>query len=327
MSSESVSNSKQSHTVKAAVESHAQRDEKSGCMAAYIGLAIGDALGATVEFMTASEIKHEYGEHRDITGGGWLKLKPGNVTDDTSMSFAMGNTIIDNQRINPYDIAHSFSLWMKSKPVDIGNTVRRGIQNFRVTNDPEAPASEYAAGNGACMRCLPIAIASLGMSRSYVIRANIHQAHITHSNKLSDAGTQCVIDMIQMALRGETLADLFAGPVADLVNIHPEFDFRNKVVTNPSGYIVETLQAVFQALSATSSFEECIVNVVNRGGDADTTGAIAGMIAGSVYGLNEIPARWLESLDPDVLQECKRQANSLYELRDNIHISDSNPLI
>ena len=327
MPSESTKNSKSPPAPEGQEEINSQQDQKSRCIAAYLGLAIGDALGATVEFMTANEIKHEYGEHNEIIGGGWLRLQPGHVTDDTSMSLAMGKTIIENQRINPYDIAHSFSMWLKSKPIDIGNTVRRGIQHFRVTNDPCSPESEYAAGNGACMRCLPVAIATLAMGRSYVLRANLHQSHVTHTNKLSDAGTQCVIDMIQMALRGEDLSSLLAGPVVDLINIQPEFDFHKNEITNPSGYIVDTLQAVFQALSETSSFEECLVNVVNRGGDADTSGAIAGMIAGSLYGLSGIPKRWLESLDPEIADECEFQAGRLYDLRNDIHISDSNPLI
>jgi ADP-ribosyl-[dinitrogen reductase] hydrolase len=62
--------------------------------AAYLGLALGDALGATVEFMTPREIAHHYGVHREIVGGGWLKLKAGQVTDDTGMSLALGEAIL-----------------------------------------------------------------------------------------------------------------------------------------------------------------------------------------------------------------------------------------
>jgi hypothetical protein len=64
--------------------------------AAYLGLALGDALGATVEFMTPREIAHHFGVHREIVGGGWLKLRPGQVTDDTGMSLALGEAILAN---------------------------------------------------------------------------------------------------------------------------------------------------------------------------------------------------------------------------------------
>jgi len=302
-------------------------DSESRCIAAYLGLAIGDALGATVEFMTAKEISNQYGAHKDIVGGGWLRLPAGKVTDDTSMTLTLGSTIIETQRINPYDIAHSFSAWLKSKPIDIGNTVRRGIQYFRTTNDPSAPENERAAGNGACMRCLPIAIATLNRPHDVVAQANYYQSHVTHNNHLSDAGTECVIDMLQMALQGEELSTLFTGPVACLIKKHPEFDFNLHHVTNPSGYIVDTLQAVFQSLSSTCTFEDCLVDIVNRGGDADTTGAIAGMIAGAVYGGSNIPQRWLKQLDQDIAIQCEDQAKNLYQLRNNIHSSDSNPLI
>jgi ADP-ribosyl-[dinitrogen reductase] hydrolase len=302
-------------------------DSKSKSVAAYLGLAIGDALGATVEFMTANEINHQYGVHRNIIGGGWLRLPAGKVTDDTSMSLALGETIIQTHRINPYDIAHAFSAWLRSKPIDIGNTVRQGIHYFRTTNDPSAPENENAAGNGACMRCLPIAISTLDKPYAEVIQANLYQSHVTHNNHLSDAGTQCIIDMVQLALQGEELSALFSGPVARLINKFIEFDFYSHTVTNPSGYIVDTLQAVFQSLSSTDNFEDCLIDIVNRGGDADTTGAIAGMIAGGLYGVSNIPERWLKKLDPDIALQCESQAKDLYELRKIIHSSDSNPLI
>ena len=70
-------------------------------IAAYLGLAIGDALGATVEFMTPAEIRHEYGTHQHIIGGGWLKLKAGEITDDTEMSLALGDAILAAGKVDP----------------------------------------------------------------------------------------------------------------------------------------------------------------------------------------------------------------------------------
>ena len=94
-------------------------------MAAYLGLAIGDALGATVEFMTPNEIRHQIGLHCEITGGGWLRLKAGKVTDDTTMSLALGESIIARGHVDAKAAAEAFDAWMRAKPVDIGNTVRR----------------------------------------------------------------------------------------------------------------------------------------------------------------------------------------------------------
>ncbi|MBL8415398.1 MAG: ADP-ribosylglycohydrolase family protein, partial [Propionivibrio sp.] len=73
-------------------------------------------------------------------------------------------------------------------------------------------------------------------------------------------------------------------------------------------------QAVFQSFFATASFEECLIDVVNRGGDADTTGAIAGMLAGARYGLQAIPKRWLKALDATTSRQCEDQARELIAL-------------
>lgn len=287
-------------------------DPEQRAIAAYLGLAIGDALGATVEFMTPREIESQHGTHSEITGGGWLHLKPGTVTDDTTMSLALGEAILTRKAIDPHAIGEHFDQWMRNKPVDIGNTVRRGILHFRKTGETAVPLNEHDAGNGACMRTLPIALATLGMEENAVINAVRAQAHVTHNNPVSDAGTFCVVRMVQMALQGTTAAQLRHGPVHKLLEEHPDFVFRRKRrEENPSGYIVHTLRAVLSAFFDTDTFEDCLVDVVNRGGDADTTGAIAGMIAGAFYGMDGIPKRWLKKLDSETARRCREQAVAL----------------
>lgn len=278
---------------------------------AYLGLATGDALGATVEFLTVREIISRYREHRDIIGGGWLRLKPGQVTDDTTMALALGESILSSMQINSFEIAEAFSDWMKAKPIDIGNTVRRGIVNFRYSDEPCVEKSEADAGNGACMRCLPIALATYSKDAGFVNSASQAQAHITHNNPLSDAGTECVIHAIQDLISGASKKEILEGPVRRLVEQYPEFNFDSKRMTNPSGYIVDTLKAVFQSFFIQDSFEGVLIDVVNRGGDADTTGAIAGMLAGACYGEEQIPRRWLKKLDKNVSKLCKSQAVEL----------------
>jgi len=281
--------------------------------AAYIGLAIGDALGATVEFMTPNEIKSAHTLHKNIIGGGWLKLKPGRVTDDTEMSLALGVALLTCQQVDARAIAEAFSEWMRSKPVDIGNTVRRGIVYYRNYGETSVPKSDFNAGNGACMRCLPIALATMGSERDNVISASRAQSHITHHSDLSDAGTEHIIELVQMSLTGQGINKLEAYSQA-FVSKHPQYRFDKKKILNPGAFIVETLQAVFQAFYTNSDFESCLIDTVNRGGDADTTGAIVGMLAGAYYGLENIPARWLSQLDQSVLTLCETQAESLLKI-------------
>ncbi len=280
--------------------------------AAYLGLAIGDALGATVEFMMPREIRAQYGTHDKLIGGGWLHLKPGQVTDDTTMSLALGNSILEQGRVDALAAARAFDAWMRAKPVDIGNTVRRNLLQFRKTGNPEAPCSEHDAGNGAAMRVLPVALATLGQSEDAVRAACRAQAHVTHHSALSDAACECLVFMVQDALHGASKNELLHRHAHPLAAAHPEFRFRAvKQQHNPSGYVVDTLQAVFQSFFDTDDFSSCLIDVVNRGGDADTTGAIAGMLAGALYGLEEIPEQWSKTLDTVTARQCMDQARGL----------------
>ena len=109
-----------------------------------------------------------------------------------------------------------------------------------------------------------------------------------------------------------------------LLAAHPELSFRDRPRReNPSGWVVETLQAVLQGLVGGDGFEDCLVDVVNRGGDADTTGAIAGMLAGARYGLNSIPKRWLKALDPKISAECSAQAAALLTLSQETMLAET----
>ncbi len=281
---------------------------------AYLGLAIGDALGATTEFMTPSEIKFKHKQHNKITGGGWLNLKPGQVTDDTEMTLALGESIIKNQAVIAEKVAQSFSDWMRSKPVDIGHTVRRGIIQFRNNGTTEVPENEHDAGNGACMRCLPIALSHWNKPLEQMLQANRVQSHVTHHSPVADAGTEAVLQMITCALNSGSKAEM--QQIADgLVEKHKIYRYDQKRQENPSGWIVETLKVVFQAFFENQSFYDILVDVVNRGGDADTTGAIAGMLAGACYGLDAIPGQWLKALDKEVKVDCERQALGVVGLK------------
>ena len=271
-------------------------------------MAVGDALGATTEFMTPLEIRSRFGVHRKIVGGGWLHLKPGRVTDDTEMSLCLARAILQNGGWDLTAVADAFLAWMRSKPVDIGSTVRRGIRDYLLKGQLQTPPNDWDAGNGAVMRMLPVALFTLGdveRLRELVVA----QAHLTHNHPLSDAACVTVGRMVQAALLG---ADRFAlhGIARELVAQHPTFRFKD-YSGQASGYVVETMQTVFHFLFTTGSYEECLVGVVNQGGDADTTGAIAGMIAGALYGEAAIPAAWLKRLDPMVRKEVTESAEAL----------------
>jgi ADP-ribosyl-[dinitrogen reductase] hydrolase len=280
-------------------------------LGAFLGLAIGDALGATVEFCTAREIATQYKIHNQIIGGGWLRLKPGRVTDDTEMALALGAALIESRGWNLHAIANSFVAWMRSGPIDIGNTCRRGIRRYLSDGSLCSLPSEEDGGNGAAMRNFPTVLVSLENEQLLTARS-IEQAHLTHNQPKSDAAPAALACMTRSLLLGggkEACCQIARA----LIEQQPAFRFE-PWPGNTSGYIVDTIQTVLDAFFHTDSFEECLVRVVNRGGDADTTGALAGQLAGALYGVAAIPSRWLKKLDPAVTAAIHRQVPDLLRL-------------
>ncbi len=279
--------------------------------AAFFGLALGDALGATVEFMTPGEINTRYGCLKEIIGGGWLKLKAGQVTDDTQMALCIARALDASNGWSLESVAENFSAWLRSKPVDVGDTCRRGIRNYMLKGELETPFNQWDAGNGACMRMLPVALFTLGNDQ-LLNKYAIAQGHLTHNHPLSDAACVSLGRLIQMAVLGRSKTSLRT----ELENLLAEQEnFRFEPYRGlATAYVVDTMQTVFHYFFKTRDFEECIVGTVNQGGDADTTGAIAGMLAGAYYGPESLPKRWLKKMDRSLLNEISRLSARLVEL-------------
>lgn len=286
-------------------------------LGAYLGLAIGDALGATVEFMTPREILLRHGVHRDISGGGWLKLAPGKVTDDTTMSLALGDALVEGAASGrPHDaqlIAQGFVRWWRGKPVDCGNTCRRGILRFIHEGSVAGLVNEGDAGNGALMRNLPAVLATLH-DEAAMARVSLAQSHITHHNPVSDAAVLGFARLVRALILG-------AGPVPlrqlvdDFVAAQPAFRFT-PYRGRASGYVVDTVQTVLHFLLQHDDFEAAVVATVNQGDDADTTGALVGMLAGARCGAAALPRRWVTRLDPAVHAAITQQTAALLALAD-----------
>jgi ADP-ribosyl-[dinitrogen reductase] hydrolase len=286
-------------------------DVRDRARAAFLGLALGDALGATVEFMTPAEIRAAHGVHREITGGGWLRLARGAVTDDTAMSLCIARAVDAAGGWSLGGVADAFAAWLRSGPPDVGNACRRGIRRYLLDGTLEAPPSDADAGNGAAMRVVPIALLTLA-DGALLERLAVEQARITHGNALSDAATVLVGRLVHLACLGLSLQRMRATADA-LVAAEPRFRFE-PYRGLAGGYVVETMQTVLHHLFSARTFEECVVAVVNEGGDADTTGAIAGAIAGAYHGPEAIPRRWLRRLDRDVAAEAARLADRMVDL-------------
>jgi ADP-ribosyl-[dinitrogen reductase] hydrolase len=252
--------------------------------------------------MTPREIAHRHGTHREISGGGWLHLAPGQVTDDTTMSLALGDALLRGAREGrPFDtrlMADAFVAWLQARPVDCGNTCRRGIQRYLSDASLEGPMSEGDGGNGALMRNLPVALATLG-DDARLAQASIAQAHLTHHQLQSDAATLAFGRMVHVLVQTDDAdsGSAACSAIADaLVASQPAFRWQ-PYPGRASAYVVDTVQTVLAGFFGHADFETALVWTVNQGHDADTTGALLGMLAGARCGAQALPRRWLDRLD------------------------------
>jgi ADP-ribosyl-[dinitrogen reductase] hydrolase len=286
-------------------------DVRSRARAAFLGAALGDALGATVEFLTPGEIRAARGVHQDLVGGGWLHLRAGAVTDDTEMSLCLARAVDASAGWDLRAIADGFAGWLRSSPADVGSTVRKGIRRYLLEGTLSGPPHEGDAGNGAAMRMVPVALATLA-DRALLERRALEQARLTHHHPLSDAACVHVGELVHLACLGLSRARLRCASEALAARL-PAFG-RTPYDGLATGYVVDTLRTVLHFFEETRSFEACLIAVVNQGGDADTTGAIAGAVAGAYYGPAELPARWLRRLDGVVRREVEWLAGRLVAL-------------
>jgi len=296
-------------------------------LGAYLGLAIGDALGATVEFMRPREIFLAYGTHRDIVGGGWLKLARGQVTDDTTMSLALGDALLAGgadgiSRLRDglddalvHRIGDAYVAWWRAGPVDCGNTCRRGIQRFLHDASLSGPLNDGDGGNGAAMRNLPAVLATLG-DRAAFEKLSIAQAHLTHHHPLSDAATLGLGQLLRGLIGGDDHAAL-CRHIEHWVRQEPAFrhtPYRGRA----TAYVVDTVQTVLHFVTAHHDFEDAVIATVNQGDDADTTGALVGMLAGALCGASRLPWRWVSRLQPATVRAITDQTSGLLALADQL---------
>jgi ADP-ribosyl-[dinitrogen reductase] hydrolase len=218
----------------------------------------------------------------------------------------------------PFDVglmADELAQWWRGKPVDCGNTCRRGIVRYLTDGSLAGVFNEGDAGNGALMRNLPIALATLGRP-DWLRQVSVAQAHVTHHHPLSDAATVAFGEMLHVLLtQSEPERALPAcRALADgLVAEHPAFRFE-PYPGQATGYVVDTVQTVLHHFFKAPDFESAVVATVNQGADADTTGALVGMLAGAVCGAQALPRRWLAKLDRGVRMAITEQTSALLAL-------------
>lgn len=267
-----------------------------------LGVAVGDALGATVEFASPERIAAEHGLHTEIVGGGPFGWRPGQGTDDTDLTACVARAYAAGYRLE--DVAARFLDWYAGAPRDVGGLTARALEWLSRHGDPRrsgaAANSGSDAGNGSLMRALPTALARA--DRATRLREAAEISAVTHADPRCVQACQVYVEIAAGLLDGGSVTG--ALQEAAEVTSHPEVlaalrtDPRRAVETLPTtGYVIHSLAAAVWAVQQAASLEETLVAVVNRGDDADTTGAIVGGLLGVRDGASAIPGRWLERLE------------------------------
>ena len=274
------------------------RDRARGVL---LGLAVGDALGTTLEFTA----RDSYEPLTTIVGGGPFRLERGEWTDDTSMALALGTSLVEKGALDECDLMERFCAWSErgeyshnGRCFDIGMTVRGALDRFRRSGDPIAGSTDpRSAGNGSLMRLAPVAILH-AFDHEGRVEAARRQSAVTHGAEEAVAACAAYADLIAEAIQGWSKAQLLT-PRAGWSPAKVDRVMRMKTIgwdrsrVRGSGYVIHSLEAALWAVGRAETFREAVLLAANLGEDADTTAAITGQLAGALLGASGIPEEWL----------------------------------
>ncbi len=288
------------------------------------GVCIGDALGVPVEFVSREKLK--YAPIDRMIGFGTHNQPPGTWSDDSSMTLCLADSLCNGYDI--YDIADKFLQWLfknywtaHGKVFDIGITTRLALENVKNIEHPYMAGGieEDNNGNGSLMRILPIAfyVKDFDAKKKFKIVSQV--SAITHGHIRSIISCCIYVEILINLLKGKNKKEAYEDMKKNIFdffsNEKQELIFFNRILNNDiasfhkneinsSGYVIDTLEASFWCFLNNVSFKETVLTAVNLGGDTDTTGAVAGGLAGIYYGFEKIPDEWINKIarNNDILE-------------------------
>lgn len=275
---------------------------KDRLLGSFLGLAIGDAVGTTVEFRA----RDTFEPVTDMVGKGPFNLPVGYFTDDTSMALCLAESLIEHPKLDRNDLLNRFSKWYREgvnsptgRCFDIGTTTRSAIVNWEKNGTVLNNTGPWDAGNGSIMRLAP-AVIKYHTDSDRAIATAIMQGETTHGSV--EACDSC--DLLARVLLTAYVTDDKNAVLnvdaqdhwADSVkNILTTLDVSRDEVKS-SGYVIHTLHAALWSFKNTDNFRDAILLATNLGEDTDTVAAVTGQIAGAFYGMSGIPIMWLDKL-------------------------------
>ncbi len=298
-------------------------DELSRFRGCLLGLAVGDAVGATVEFKQ----RGSFSPISDMIGGGPHGLEPGQWTDDTSMALCLANSLVAQEGFDEIDQMDRYCRWrdegyMSStgECFDIGNTTNYALDCYQANSEAIAgPTDADTAGNGSIMRLAPVPM--------FFYPDPVLVERFSAKSSLTTHGATACVDACRL-LGVVILTALSGAPKDKVLSAGTDLEFDTEEITSistenyrtkresdirGSGYVVESLEAALWCFATTKSFEVAILKSANLGDDADTTAAICGQVAGAYYGESGIPQRWRELVA--MREDIRELANRLHAER------------
>ena len=250
------------------------------------GQAVADALGVPFEFKRRGSFRCT-----DMVGYGTHFQPAGTWSDDTSMALCVCDSYRELGRIDPEDVRARFVSWWRNGAYTVDGLFDIGITTTRALEQGRGLSGERDNGNGSLMRTVPLAFTNATDEEIAAVSA------VTHAHRVS---TQACVELVRIA------RNLVAGrPVAQAANAYAALVDKPESAIRSGGFVRDTLEAALWCLLTTSSYRECALAAVNLGEDTDTTAAVVGALAGIVYGVEGIPAPWLEKLrGKDVIESC-----------------------
>ena len=271
---------------------------------ALIGLALGDALGTTLEFAW----RDAEPPVTDLVGGGPFGLAPGQWTDDTSMALCLADSLLAMGGLDAGDLIERFCRWYEQgynsvtgKCFDIGTTTAGALHSFRATGEPLSGSTDPdSAGNGSLMRLSPVAI-RWWHDRGKAVEAARLQSRTTHCATQAVEACALFAELLVEAIGGapkETVLRARDWPGdAEIAEVAAgAWRGKDRDAISSSGYVLDTLEAALWCVSHTKSIEEALILAANLARDADTVAAVTGQLAGALWGMSDAPAWWLEKL-------------------------------
>jgi ADP-ribosyl-[dinitrogen reductase] hydrolase len=276
-----------------------------------MGMAVGDAVGASVEFMPPGT----FPPLTDMIGGGPHNLMPGEWTDDTSMALCLAESLVERRGFDPADQLRRYLRWYREgylsstgECFDIGITVRQALDRFAATECAYCGSTDPAtAGNGSLMRLAPVPLYYARDPLAAIVWSG-ESSRTTHAAAATVDACRWFAALIVGALNGvakEELLDERWSPVPGYFDAHPlapeveevaggSYRRRHPPQIVGSGYVVRSMEAALWAFHRTDDFADGCLAAANLGNDADTTAAIYGQLAGAYYGMEAIPVPWHE---------------------------------